>query len=104
MLFPAFDLILTRVGGDTVNDAIASRVPLVLVEEPGHWQVEQIRQSCLRMEIAEGKSPSEFQDIGKKCVETEPSKLKDLEQQKQKMERFPNHSEIWLAQELLKLV
>jgi hypothetical protein len=103
VLFPAFDLVLTRAGGGTVNDAISSRVPLILVEEPGHWQVEQIRQSCLRMGIAKGIMLNQFQKLGRKCVESKDT-LKDLEQQKQNIMAIPNHGEIWLAQELLKLL
>jgi len=47
-LLPGVDLIITRAGGGIVNDAIACRVPFVCVEEPGHWQVEMIRQRCER--------------------------------------------------------
>ncbi len=103
VLFPAFDLVLTRAGGGTVNDAMAFRVPLILVEEPSHWQVEQIRQSCLRMDIAESVTLDEFQKHGRSCVELDGGELKVLETQRKNMEAVPNHGEIWLAQELLKL-
>jgi hypothetical protein len=104
ILFPGFELVLTRAGGGTVNDAISARVPLILVEEPGHWQVESIRQACLNMEIAQAVSLEEFQKGGRACVETNNRNLKSLDEQKGNMKSIPNHGEIWLAQELVKLV
>jgi UDP-N-acetylglucosamine:LPS N-acetylglucosamine transferase len=38
VLFSAFDAVLTRAGGGTVNDALAHHVPLLLVEEKHMWQ------------------------------------------------------------------
>lgn len=104
VLFPAFDLILTRAGGGTVNNATAFRVSLVLVEEPGMWQVEQIRHSCLNMEIAESVKLYEFEKHGRECVESDSGALKELTDQRQKMREIPNHGEIWLCQELLAMV
>jgi hypothetical protein len=103
VLFPAFDLVLTRAGGGTVNDAIACGVPLVLVEEPGMRQVEQIRQSCRKMRIAEDVTLKEFQDNPKACIE-ESGKLKRLDSQRKEILAIPNQSEIWLIKELLKMV
>ncbi|MFW6105398.1 MAG: hypothetical protein ACOC7P_02325 [Chloroflexota bacterium] len=102
VLFPAFDLVLTRAGGGTVNDAIACGVPLVLVEEPGMWQVEQIRQSCRKMRIAEDVTLKKFQDNPRACIE-ESDELKKLESQRKEILAIPNHSEIWLVKQLLKI-
>ncbi len=44
-IFVGIDLIVSRAGGGTANDAIACRVPICCVEEPHHWQVEAIRRS-----------------------------------------------------------
>ena len=104
VLFPAFDVVLTRAGGGTVNDAIACRVPLVLVEEPGMWQVEQIRQSCVALQIAESVTLEEFKLRGRDCVETDDGQLKRLKEQQERMQRIPNHGEVWLCQELLALI
>jgi hypothetical protein len=101
ILFPAFDLILTRAGGGTVNDAIAFRAPLVLVEEPGMWQVEQIRRACVEMGLAESASLEEFRHLGRKCVEAAGGDLKPLFQLKQRMSPIPNHTEGWAGQFLL---
>jgi len=104
VLFPAFDLVLTRAGGGTVNDAIACRVPLVLVEEPFMWQVEQIRKSCIKLRIAEGVSLKKFQENPRRCVELQNGKLKILNKQEENILRIPNHSETWLVQKLINLV
>lgn len=103
VLFPAFDLVLARAGGGTVNDALACAVPLILVEEPGMWQVEQIRQSCLRMGLAEGVALSEFQEHHRACVEVRDGRLKMLQDQREQILQIKNHSEIWLAQQLLRI-
>jgi hypothetical protein len=46
-LLAGTDLVVSRAGGATVNDAIACGVPLLLVPEPGHWQVEAIHQAVI---------------------------------------------------------
>ena len=101
VLFAAFDLILTRAGGGTVNNALAFRVPLVLIEEPGMWQVEQIRRSCVTMGIAESFSLEDFRQQPRQCIETATGTLKDLAAQSQEMHNIPNHGEFWLCHELL---
>jgi len=103
VLFPAFDLVLTRAGGGTVNDAIACRVPLVLVEQPGMWQIEQIREACRREKIARVVTLGEFKKRPRACVESGNGLLKELENERSNMLAIPNHSEIWLVRELLKM-
>jgi len=103
ILCPAFDLMLTRAGGGTVNDALANGVPLVLVEEPGMWQVEQIRQACLSMGIAEGATLKDLRESPRACVESADGGLRKLEKQRERILAIPNHGETWLGQELLKL-
>ncbi|MCS7315274.1 MAG: hypothetical protein RMI94_06360 [Bryobacterales bacterium] len=60
VLFAAFDLVCTRAGGGTVSDALAFGVPLLLVEETGHPQVEAIRESCANMGLARSVGLEEF--------------------------------------------
>jgi len=103
ILFAAFDLVLTRAGGGTVNNCIAFRVPMVLVEEPGMWQVEQIRQSCVALGIAEPVSLEAFIKHSRACVETPGGDLKSPEAQREAMRTIPNHGETWLANTLLAL-
>jgi hypothetical protein len=45
IVLPAFDLIVTRAGGGTVNDALAARVPFACIEEEQD-QVKQIEEAC----------------------------------------------------------
>jgi hypothetical protein len=103
VLFPAFDLVLTRAGGGTVNDALACGVPLMLVEEPGMWQVEQIRQSCLRMQVAEGVELKDFKESPRACIESQKGELNKLEDRRARVLALPNHREIGLVRELMKL-
>ena len=100
VLFAAFDLVLTRAGGGTVNNAIAFRVPLVLVEEPGMWQVEQIRRSCLDMGLAEGVSLNDFMQNSRQSVEDSNGELRKLQSQQRNMQKIPNHGEFWLSRHL----
>lgn len=105
VIYPAFDAILTRAGGGTVNRAIALRVPLVLIEEEGMWQVEQIRKSCLNMQLIEGDIIlNKFKGNPREYIETEDGGLKTFHEQKQKMSQIPYHSEISLVTSLLKML
>jgi hypothetical protein len=98
-LFGAFDLVLTRAGGGTVNDALAFQAPLMLVEEPGMWQVEQIRQCCMDMKLANTISFDGFEERRRKCVESKQGELRVT--RKKGLSAIPNHGEFWLAKRLL---
>ncbi len=100
-LFAAFDLVLTRAGGGTVNDAIAFRVPLMLIEEPGHWQVEQIRMACRTMGICRTATLEGFRLAGRRLVETPTGELIRMEEERAAMRNIPNHAEVWLIERLL---
>lgn len=45
-VYVASDLIFSRAGGMTVQDAVACRTPVVCVDEPGQWQTEKIKETC----------------------------------------------------------
>jgi hypothetical protein len=61
------DVVISRAGWATVNDAIACAKPLVLVAEPHHWQVETIR----RMAVDDGYAVSvSYEKFKKSPVET----------------------------------
>lgn len=100
-LFPAFDAVLTRAGGGTVNNALVCRVPLLLVEEAGMWQVEQIRQRCLRLGIAEGIALEAFKSDPRGCLEAAAGELKPLVGQRQRLQTQPTHGEWALIHDLL---
>jgi hypothetical protein len=78
-------------------------VPLMLVEEPGMWQVEQIRQSCLRMQVAEGVELEDFKESPRACIESQKGELNKLEDRRARVLALPNHREIGLVRELMKL-
>lgn len=59
-IFPGVDLIVSRAGGGTVNDAIACRTPVCFVEEPHHWQVEAIRENMEKAKLARTIRLEEF--------------------------------------------
>jgi len=50
-VFVGVDLVYTRAGAMSVQDAIACRTPVVCVEEPGQWQTEQIRKQCTEAKL-----------------------------------------------------
>jgi hypothetical protein len=52
LLLPAVDVIVSRAGGGTVNDALACHVPLVCVEEPGQEQVALILRGLEERRLA----------------------------------------------------
>lgn len=78
VLFAAFDLVCTRAGGGTVSDALAFGVPLVLVEESGHAQVEAIRERCVAMGLARSVTLEEFRRLGRAVLEDERGELRRL--------------------------
>lgn len=100
VLFAGFDLVLTRAGGGTVNDAVAFRVPLVLVEEQRHWQVEQIRRACAALGVCRAVTLAEFRRAGRRLVEDPRGELLRMEAARAAMERIPNHAERHVAQML----
>ena len=63
IILPAFDLIITRAGGGTVNDALAAGVPLTCIEEP-QIQVKQIENACFKYGLIpeKGVKLSRFQE------------------------------------------
>jgi len=101
VLFPAFDLVLTRAGGGTVNDGLACGAPMVLVEEPGMWQVEQIRRTCIGMGFARGVSLKEFLERPRACVESTQGGLLLLEEERRRILDLPHHGEVPLVRVLL---
>lgn len=100
-LFPAFDVVVTRAGGGTVNNALTSRVPLLLVEEAGMWQVEQIRQSCLRLGVAEGVTLAQFRAQGRGCWETDAGELRAFAGPRTALSEWGCHGEIGFVERML---
>ena len=72
VLLPAFELVVTRAGGGTVNDCLASQTPFVCVEEP-QWQVQLIERECKALhlipDLPETSWPT-FQGDPVSCIDT----------------------------------
>ena len=71
-ILPAFDLVVTRAGGGIVNDCLASRVPLVCVEEH-QWQVQLIERECKALGLIPDfpeTSLSKFRNDPVGCIDT----------------------------------
>jgi hypothetical protein len=60
-ILPAIDLLVTRAGGGSVNDAVACRTPFVCVREPAHSQVEEILKACQHWGLTRAIEPEQFQ-------------------------------------------
>lgn len=58
----AFDFMLTRAGGGSVNDTVAGRVPFACVDEPGQAQVRAILHACLESNLTRSISWNTFRD------------------------------------------
>jgi hypothetical protein len=72
VLLPAFEVVVTRAGGGTVNDCLASQTPFVCVEEP-QWQVQLIERECKALglipDLPETSWPI-FQQDPVSCIDT----------------------------------
>jgi hypothetical protein len=101
VLFPGFDLALTRAGGGTVADCLSCGVPMVLVEEPGMWQVEQIRLRCRELGLARTVSLDAFRARPRTCVESRKGRLVNLRAERERILGLASHGEIRLAEALL---
>jgi hypothetical protein len=97
-IFPGVDLIVSRAGGGTTNDAIACRTPVCFVEEPGHWQVEAIRKNMERAGLARTIRLEEFKInpvaiISRELLENQ----RDNAKIKLAMARIPNQREKYVV-------
>jgi hypothetical protein len=93
----AADLVVSRAGGGTVNDAIAQRVPLILVEEPGHWQVEEIRRACAAAGVARTVSLDRFLRQPRAVLEGSHGRLRSLNQERHRTFRYQQFIETSIA-------
>jgi hypothetical protein len=108
-LLPGVDLIITRAGGGVANDAIACRVPFVCVQEPGHWQVEMIRENCEREGLTRTIPIEEFRrgDIAKLIEdqlinhETNNAQGASNKEIREKMKHIDNGREEAVAQQIV---
>lgn len=96
------ELVVSRAGGATVNDCLACAVPMLLVPEPGHWQVEAIRTAA----VDEGFAvPLPYSDFVRDPVGALDSRIVPLmslwSHMNQRMKGFSRSRETAVAQQLL---
>ena len=98
------DLVFSRPGGITVQDAIACRTPIVCAAEPGHWQTEKIRQHCELYGILRPVKFEAFEAGGIGLVIDQYGRRQDNSRMVEVMRTIANRQEYKLAEEILGMV
>ena len=98
------DLVFSRPGGITVQDAIACRTALVCAAEPGHWQTEKIRQHCLLHKIMRAVNFEAFQAGGIGLVLDQFGLTEDNINMVRIMGTIPNQQENELGRDILSII
>lgn len=98
------DLVFSRPGGITVQDAIACRTPLVCAAEPGHWQTEKIRLHCLLHAIMRDVAFEAFQAGGIGLVLDQFGLTEQNARMVDIMSTIPNRQEYPLAEDILEII
>jgi len=104
MFYLVADLIFSRPGGITVQDAIACRTPLVCAAEPGHWQTEKIRHHCLLHGIMRDVAFQAFQAGGIGLVLDQFGMKEGNKRMVDIMRTIPNQQETKLAEEIFSII
>jgi len=99
----AADMIYSRGGGITANDATATLTPLTIVEELGQWQTEQIRELYRLAGLSHTVSYMTFIEGEYGIIQMYLFKDKEHQQIMRNMARQPSHQEIWLAKQILEV-
>jgi len=98
------DLVFSRPGGITVQDAVACRTPLVCAAEPGHWQTEKIRQHCLLHGIMRDVAFEAFQAGGIGLVLDQFGLTEQNNRMVEIMSTIANRQEYPLARDILAII
>ena len=101
-IFPFVDLLVTRAGGGTVNDAVACRTPFVCVRERGHSQVEAIHATCLKRGLTREVDSAALEADPLGTILAELDRTRDHRAMVAVMRKIPNHAEEKLAREILR--
>jgi UDP:flavonoid glycosyltransferase YjiC (YdhE family) len=101
-LFPFVDLLVTRAGGGTVNDAVACRTPFVCVPERGHAQVEAILAACLRRGLTRVVDRAALEADPVRVILAEFDRTRDNRRMAAAMRQIPNRAEEKLARVILR--
>ncbi|MCX6901028.1 MAG: hypothetical protein NT105_20330 [Verrucomicrobia bacterium] len=99
-LFPFVDLLVTRAGGGTVNDAVACRTPFVCVRERSQSQVEATLAACMRRGLTRVVDSEALEADPLRTIFAEVSRARDNRRMAAVMKAIPNHVERELAREI----
>ena len=99
-ILPAFDLLITRAGGGSVNDAVACRVPLVCVEESSQPQVEAILKACKEKNLTRRIPWQVFEDDPKGVILAEYGRKTENDRIRSGMGRIERQGEDRLLNEI----
>ncbi|MFA6564293.1 MAG: hypothetical protein WCV00_20490 [Verrucomicrobiia bacterium] len=101
-IFPFVDLLVTRAGGGTVNDAIACRTPFVCVRECSQSQVEATLAACVRRGLTRVMDSAALEVDPLRTIFPEADHAGDNRRMATVMKAFPNHIERELVREILR--
>ncbi len=99
----AANMIYSRGGGVTANDAVATLTPLTIVEEVGQWQTEQIRELFRLSGFSHTVSYGTFLEGEYGIIRMYLLKTADNQEIVSKMACHPSHQELWLARQIIDL-
>lgn len=100
-LFPFVDLLITRAGGGTVNDAVACRTLFVCIHEPSQSQVEATLAACVRRGLTRVVDRDALETEPLQTVYAEIKRAHDNQRMAAAMEAVPSHAERKLARAIL---
>jgi hypothetical protein len=103
-LFPFVDLLVTRAGGGTVNDAIACRTPCICVHERSQSQVEATLVACVRRGLTRAVDCAALAADPLGAILAEVNRAGDNRKMTSAMRAIPNRAEKKLALEILAMV
>jgi hypothetical protein len=103
-MFPFVDLLVTRAGGGTVNDAVACHTPFVCVREPSQSQVEAILATCVQRELTRVVNSAALEANPLRTILAEMDRARDNRKMVAAMEKIPNRAEKTLVKEILATV
>jgi hypothetical protein len=103
-ILPAFDFMVTRAGGGSVNDAVACRVPFVCVREPTQSQVEEILRSCVERGLTRAIEPEDFEQKPREVILQQYKMIAENRDIVTEMRDIPCQGEQAVAQAVLALL
>ncbi len=103
-IYVGSDLILSRAGGVTVQDAVACGTPVICVDEPGQWQTEKMKEACRLHGIAPTVSYHAFRGAAIGPILNHIAYKEQLEKARQIMNKYEPDCGLQIAQAILRMV